>query len=221
VTVSRYARVNGVELYNEVHGHGPPLVMLHGGVTPSEMFGAPLAEMARAHKVVTPHAQGHGLSKDGSGPWSFEVFADDVAALMGHLGIRKASVMGYSSGALVALQTASRHPRLVDKVIVISTACRSDGDYPEVRQPFAQMPSAAPMIAAEVSKSPPLLGSAAVTQFALSFLESPWRDVGPQQETTRPGSWRVVKGRGSDNGSGSRPLQRLPKSRDSATSTGC
>ena len=71
MTVSRYARVNGVELYYEVHGNGPPLVMLHGGVTPSEMFGAPLAEIARAHQVVTPHAQGHGLSKDGSRPWSW------------------------------------------------------------------------------------------------------------------------------------------------------
>jgi hypothetical protein len=94
-----YAKVNDVELYYEVHGDGPPLIMLHGGVTPSEMFGAPLAEMAKAHKVVALHARGHGLSKDSSRPWSFEVFADDVAALMGHLGIKKASVMGYSSGA--------------------------------------------------------------------------------------------------------------------------
>lgn len=149
-----YAKVNGVELYYEVHGDGPPLIMLHGGVTPSEMFGAPLAEMAKAHKVVALHARGHGLSKDSSRPWSFEVFADDVAALIGHLGIRKASVMGYSSGALVALQTAIRHPQLVDKLIVISTAFRSDGLYPEVLEAFAQMPSAAPMIAADVSKSP-------------------------------------------------------------------
>ncbi len=149
-----YAQVNGVELYYEVHGDGPPLIMLHGGVTPSEMFGAPLAEMAKAHKVVALHARGHGLSKDSSRPWSFEVFADDVAALMGHLGIEKASVMGYSSGALVALQTAIRHPQLVDKLIVISTAVRSEGLYPEVLEAFAQMPSAAPMIAADVSKSP-------------------------------------------------------------------
>lgn len=149
-----YAKVNGVELYYEVHGDGPPLIMLHGGVTPSEMFGAPLTEMAKAHKVFALHARGHGLSKDSSRPWSFEVFADDVAALMGHLGIKKASVMGYSSGALVALQTAIRHPQLVDKLIVISTAFRSDGLYPEVLEAFAQMPSAAPMIAADVSKSP-------------------------------------------------------------------
>ncbi|HET6341057.1 MAG TPA: hypothetical protein VFG78_02615 [Gemmatimonadota bacterium] len=66
----------------EVHGDGPPLIMLHGGVTPSEMFGTPLAEMAKAHKVVALHARGHGLSKDSSRPWSFEVFADDVAALI-------------------------------------------------------------------------------------------------------------------------------------------
>jgi pimeloyl-ACP methyl ester carboxylesterase len=149
-----YANVNGVELYYEVHGDGPPLIMLHGGITPSEMFGAPLAEMAKAHRVVALHFQGHGSSKDGSRPWSFEVFADDVAALMGHLGIEKASVMGYSSGALVALQTAIRHPQVVDKLIVISAAFRSDGYYPEVLEAFAQMPSAAPMIAADVSKSP-------------------------------------------------------------------
>ena len=149
-----YAKVNDVEIYYEVHGDGPPLIMLHGGVTPSEMFGAPLAEMAKAHKVVALHARGHGLSKDSSRPWSHEVFADDVAALMGHLGIKKASVMGYSSGALVALQTAIRHPQLVDRLIVISTAFRSDGLYPEVLETFAQMPSAAAVIAADVSKSP-------------------------------------------------------------------
>lgn len=149
-----YAKVNDVELYYEVHGDGPPLIMLHGGVTPSEMFGAPLAEMARAHKVVALHFQGHGLSRDSSRPWSFEAFADDVAALMGHLGIEKSSVMGYSSGALVALQVAIRHPHLVDRLIVISTAFRSDGLYPEVLEAFAQMPSAAPGIAAEVSNSP-------------------------------------------------------------------
>lgn len=149
-----YAKVNDVELYYEVHGDGPPLIMLHGGVTPSEMFGAPLAEMAKAHKVIALHFQGHGLSKDSSRPWSFEVFADDVAALMGHLGITKASVMGYSSGALVALQTAIRHPLLVDRLIVLSTAVRSDGLYPEVLEAFAQMPSAAPRIAADVSTSP-------------------------------------------------------------------
>lgn len=149
-----YAKVNDVELYYEVHGDGPPLIMLHGGVIPSEMFGTPLVEMAKAHKVVALHARGHGLSHDSNRPWSREVFADDVAAVMGHLGIKKASVMGYSFGALTALQTAIRHPQLVDKLIVISAGFRTDGYYPEVLEAFAEMPAAAPMIAANVSKSP-------------------------------------------------------------------
>ena len=149
-----YAKVDGVQLYYEIHGAGPPLILLHGGVDPSEMLDATLAEMARTHKVVALHARGHGFSTDGSQPWSFERFADDVAAVMGQLGIERASVMGYSSGALVALQTAIRHPQLVDRLIVISTAFRSDGLYPEVLEAFAQMPSAAPVIAADVSTSP-------------------------------------------------------------------
>lgn len=149
-----YANINGVELYYEVHGEGPPLIMLHGGVTPSEMYGAPLMEMAKSHRVVALHYQGHGLSKDSDRPWSFEAFADDVAALMDHLRIDKASVMGYSSGAQVALHVAIRHPRIVDKMIVISTAFRSDGYYPEVLEAFAQMPEAAPAIAEQVSNSP-------------------------------------------------------------------
>jgi len=149
-----YAAVNDVELYYEIHGSGPPLIMLHGGVTPSEMFGAPLAEMAKTHKVVALHARGHGLSTDSNRPWSFETFADDVAAVMAHLGIEKASVMGYSSGALVALQTAVRHPQRIDRLIVISTAFRTDGYYPEVLKAFEQMPSAASTLGASVSASP-------------------------------------------------------------------
>jgi pimeloyl-ACP methyl ester carboxylesterase len=149
-----YANVNGVDLYYEVHGDGPPLVMLHGGVIPGEMFGAPLTEMAKMHRVIAPHARGHGLSKDTSQPWSHEAFADDVAALLERLGIKKASVMGYSSGGAVALQTAIRHPDLVDKVVIISTPFRSDGYYPEGLQRFAEMPAAAPKLAASVSQSP-------------------------------------------------------------------
>ncbi|MDQ2654901.1 MAG: alpha/beta hydrolase, partial [Chloroflexota bacterium] len=54
--------VNGVELYYEMHGEGPPLVMLHGGVNPSAMFGAPLTAMAQAHQVIAIHLRGHGFS---------------------------------------------------------------------------------------------------------------------------------------------------------------
>lgn len=146
--------VNGVELYYEIHGAGPPLVMLHGGVNPSDMFGAPLAAMAKSHQVYAVHLRGHGFSTDADEPWSCELMADDVAALLDTLGIEQIDVMGWSLGGGVALQTAIRHPERVGKLIVISMNFRDDGDFPEVRAQFEAMPDMAPEYARHIEHSP-------------------------------------------------------------------
>jgi pimeloyl-ACP methyl ester carboxylesterase len=148
-------RVNDVELYFEVHGAGEPLVMLHGGVNPAEMFGAPLAEMVKTRQVVAIHMRGHGFSSDTLYPWTYEQMADDVAAVLHEIGAEKVDVMGYSLGAGVALQTAIRHPEVVNKLIVISMAFRADGgDYPEIRAAFESMPANAPALGQAIAASP-------------------------------------------------------------------
>lgn len=58
------------------------------------MFGAPLAEMAKTQKVYAVHLRGHGLSTDSANPWSYEQMADDVAALLGELGLEKLTSWG-------------------------------------------------------------------------------------------------------------------------------
>ncbi len=146
--------VNGVELYYEVHGQGPPLVMLHGGVNPSDMFGAPLAEMAKTHQVYAVHLRGHGLSTDADEPWSCEQMADDVAAMLDELEIEKIDVMGWSLGGGVAFQLAIRHPERVGKLIVISMNVRNDGNFPEIEAQFDAMPAQAPEIAKQIEQSP-------------------------------------------------------------------
>jgi pimeloyl-ACP methyl ester carboxylesterase len=151
---SGYAHVNGTELYYEIHGDGPPLVMLHGGVDPSQMFGAPLTDMAKNFKVIAIHARGHGRSKDTTAPWSIEQAADDVAAVLKHLKINKASVMGYSFGGAIALQFAIRHPDMLDNLVVVSAAYSSNGYYPEGKAAFEQMPATADAIGREIAKSP-------------------------------------------------------------------
>ncbi len=134
-----YARVNGLDAYYEIHGTGEPLVLLHGGVGAIEMFGEVLALLAEDRQVVAVDLQAHGRTADVDRSMSYEAMADDVAALIAHLELDEASVMGYSLGGGVALQTAIRHPGAVRKLVVVSTPFRRDGWYPEVLAGMEQM----------------------------------------------------------------------------------
>lgn len=136
---SDYACVNDLNMYYELHGTGRPLILLHGGVGASEMFGPILPKLAENRQVVAVHLQAHGRTADIDRPLSFELMADDIAALVKHLGSENADIMGYSLGAGVALQTAIRHPDLVRRLVVISAPVKRDGWYPEVLEGMAQM----------------------------------------------------------------------------------
>lgn len=128
----RYADVNGIRLYYEVHGAGKPLVLLHGGLGAGSMFGANLPALARGRQVILVDLQGHGRTADIDRPLSTALMADDIAALIGRLGLGKADVMGYSLGGGVALQTAVRHPEVVDRLVLVSTVFRRTGFYADM-----------------------------------------------------------------------------------------
>ena len=134
-----YASVNGLEMYYEIHGTGRPLILLHGGVGAIEMFGEVLGLLAEGRQVVAVELQAHGRTADIDRSLSVESMADDIAALIEHLGFEKADVMGYSLGGGVALQTAIRHPEVVRKLVLVSTPFKRDGWYPEVLEGMGQM----------------------------------------------------------------------------------
>jgi pimeloyl-ACP methyl ester carboxylesterase len=134
-----YAEVNGLNMYYEIHGSGEPLILLHGGVGAIEMFGEVLPLLAEGRRVVAVDLQAHGRTADIDRPLSYEMMADDIAALIGHLGLEKADVMGYSLGGGVALQTAIRHPEVVRKLVLVSTPFKRDGWYPEILAGMGQL----------------------------------------------------------------------------------
>src|SRR5690349_5687265 len=102
-----YADVNGVSLYYEEHGAGgEPLVLLHGGIGAGEMLAPIVPALAAGRRVIVVDLAGHGHSPDPGRPLRPEHLADDVAALVRHLGLERADVMGYSLGGMVALRTA-------------------------------------------------------------------------------------------------------------------
>ena len=128
----QYAEVNGINLYYETHGTGRPLILLHGGLGSGEMFGPTLPALAADHQVILVDLQGHGRTADIDRPIDVRLMADDIAALIEHLGLEKPAVMGYSLGGGVAFQTAVRHPELVRRLVVVSAHIRRDAIYPEM-----------------------------------------------------------------------------------------
>src|SRR5918998_3277641 len=122
-----YAEVNGLNMYYESHGTGQPLVVLHGAYMTIDLMGEAAPELAKTRQIIGVELQGHGRTADIDRPLSFELMADDIAALIEHLGFEKAEVMGYSLGGGVALQTAIRHPEAVRKLVVVSSPFRRDG----------------------------------------------------------------------------------------------
>jgi pimeloyl-ACP methyl ester carboxylesterase len=132
-SVGDYARINGLELYYELHGNGQPLVLLHGGLGAIEMFGSLLPSLAAIRQVVAVDLEGHGRTGGIDRPLSFELMAEDIAALIDHLALERADILGYSLGGSIALQVALRHPNRVAKLILVSTPIKRSALRPSFR----------------------------------------------------------------------------------------
>lgn len=145
-----YAPVNGLKMYYEVQGSGEPVVLLHGAfMTITNNWTGWIAELAKTRKVIAVEMQGHGRTADIERDISQENLADDVAALLDHLKIPKADLIGYSMGGGVAMQCAVRHPDRVRKVVVISSVFRRDGMVKEALD-------AIPKLSADAFKGSPI-----------------------------------------------------------------
>ncbi|MGN6111212.1 MAG: alpha/beta fold hydrolase [Kofleriaceae bacterium] len=127
----KYAKVNGLEMYYEVHGKGRPLVLLHGAFcTVDACFGKILPALAAHRQVIAIEQQAHGHTADIDRPLTIAQMADDTAALLAQLGITEADVLGHSMGSGVAFQLALRHPKRVGKLVLVSPVTERAGFHP-------------------------------------------------------------------------------------------
>jgi len=131
--VGNRVEVNGMQMYYEVSGTGDPLIVLHGAYMNIPAMGAILPRLAETHKVYALELQGHGRTTDIDRPITYLNLADDVAAFMDTVGLKKADVFGYSMGAAVGLQLAIRHPEKVNKLVAASAAYDAEGWQPEFK----------------------------------------------------------------------------------------
>ncbi len=148
----QYADVNGINLYYETHGSGRPLVLLHGGLGSGEMFGPVLPALAANHQVILVDLQGHGRTADVDRPIDIRLMADDIAALIDHLGLDRPDLVGYSLGGGVAFFTAVKYPDKVGKLVMAAAHIRRDAIPAEMLAQQAQVNAAA----AEFMKETPM-----------------------------------------------------------------
>jgi pimeloyl-ACP methyl ester carboxylesterase len=138
-----YAEVNGINLYHETHGTGRAMVLLHGGLGSGEMFGPVIDALAANHRVIVPDLQGHGRTADVDRPIDMRLMADDIAALIDHLGLEKPDLVGYSLGGGVAFFTAVKFPDKVGRLVMASANIRRDAIPAEMLAQQGQVSSAA------------------------------------------------------------------------------
>ena len=118
-----YAAVNGLKMYYEVHGDGPPLLLLHGGTGSIPATWIPYFEPR--FRVVAMEQMGHGRTADAMDrPFHYHDMAEDTVELMRQLEIESAVIVGYSDGGIIGLDIAIHHPERVTK------ACAHRGERP-------------------------------------------------------------------------------------------
>jgi pimeloyl-ACP methyl ester carboxylesterase len=129
-------------MYYEVHGIGEPLILLHGSAGTIEMFGEVLLLLAEGRQVVAIDLQAYGRKSDIDRPLNFESMADDVAALIDHLGFEEVDLMGHSLGERASVMWSPQYPTnlltritttpWVIRILELTSACAASPTESEV-----------------------------------------------------------------------------------------
>ncbi len=116
---SGWAAVNGANLFYRIAGDGPPLLLLHASICDGRMWEDQIGEFARTHRVIAPEFRGFGQSKMVAGPFAHR---HDLRALMDHLGLDRAILVGGSMSGKTTLDFTLENPNRVEALILVASA---------------------------------------------------------------------------------------------------
>jgi len=125
----RFLYVNGIQVYVETYGSGPPMLLIHGNQDSIHAMRYQIQYFAEEYKVVAIDSRGHGKSEMGSGRLTYEQMAEDTNAVLERLGLRSVYVLGWSDGGIIGIMLGIRHPEKVAKLAVMGANLRPEGAY--------------------------------------------------------------------------------------------
>ena len=127
------APVNGVRLHYALYGgRGDYVILLHGGSSHGGHWAYQIPALATHHRVLTIDSRGHGRSTRNAEPLSYRQMADDVVAVMDHLHVTRAAVVGWSDGGIIGLDMVIRHRERVTRLVAFGANYRTEGARAEV-----------------------------------------------------------------------------------------
>ena len=118
-------RVNGIEMYYELHGAGEPLALIPGLATDVSEWGTIIEPLAQRYQVIAFDNRGAGRTDKPDQPYTVELMAEDTAGLLQALGVERANILGVSLGGRIAQALTLAHPERVAKLILVSTSARN------------------------------------------------------------------------------------------------
>jgi pimeloyl-ACP methyl ester carboxylesterase len=131
-TVSGYAANDGARIYYSAYGAGSPVILLHGGLASQIYWGNQVRPLvADHHRVILIDSRGHGRSSRDARPYTYELMASDVVAVMDRLKIRRAAVVGWSDGAIISLVMALKDPERLTRVFAFAANMDPSGVKPD------------------------------------------------------------------------------------------
>jgi pimeloyl-ACP methyl ester carboxylesterase len=133
----RRAHINGVSIYYERYGEGPPVLLLHGAGGFLETMHYFISALAATHTVIAIDSRAQGRSTDSTAPLSYAQMGDDMIKLMDVLQLKQADVIGWSDGGIIGLDMAMKHPQRIRRLIAIGANYDVKGVPPKELNPSA------------------------------------------------------------------------------------
>src|ERR1051326_1886756 len=96
----KYYKVRGIDMYTEQYGKGKPLLLIHGNGGSIHSMASIIPYFSKRYRIIATDSRAHGKSTDPGDSLSFEMMADDEAALLDQLHIDSAYVIGWSDGGI-------------------------------------------------------------------------------------------------------------------------